>query len=829
MYTLVRKRDGRYEPFFPEKIHATLQKLSYNLDLDYLDLNRIVEHVEAGKTEDMPTTDLQSLVALAAANLTTHHPDYAVLGGRLEVASLHRRTGKSFSDFVLSFPEGTLPGLSPDFIEAVREHKDALDIALRHSRDYEMTYFQFKTLQSTYLLKRDQVVIERPQWMFMRTAVSIHRSNITAALETYDLLSRGLMIHATPTLKNAGLKDAQLASCFMQAIDPTTMETTFRGLEQLATIFMRDGGIGVDLHNIPAKRTDRVPQQPGLVPLMRLIDTTITYTSQARPGRSSAGAMFIFPWHADILDFLDARRNIGQEELKTRNLFLALVIPNLFMHRVRDDKMWHVFDPADVPELQDRYGQDFESAYVRLEESGRATGSMPARKLWNRIMDSQAETGMPFMLFHDAMNSKSNQRNLGVINSSNLCTEIIQFTSATETAVCTLGSLVLPAYVTLDDDFDFAELHRVTKILVRNTDTILDRTYYPTPEARTSALKTRAIGIGVQGLADVFMMLRMPFDSVDAQRLNRAIFETIYHAAVDASCDLAREAQCPYPAWSGSPASDSLLQYDLWGQRPSARYDWDSLKARMRKYGLRNSLLTAQMPTSSTSQVTGVNDGTDPYLSNLYVRRGLGGEHQMVCRWLTRDLIARNLWNPHVRKQLMQNHGSVQQIEDVPEDLKAIYKTAWELPQKVLVDLAADRGPFICQSQSLSIYMANPTHQKLTSLHFYAWSAGLKTGMYYLRSQPATYPIQFDLLPERTAPRLQYNTPYRRPNVSPASDVSPSDSATLTGLNDTRSVDLEHGSAESSTCHLHASPVPCTLHSLADSPLEYAECAECSG
>ncbi|TFK81571.1 ribonucleotide reductase alpha subunit [Polyporus arcularius HHB13444] len=819
---------SRYEPFFPDKLLATLQKLSYNLDLDLLDLPRIVQDVEAGKTEDIPTSDLQSLLALSAANLTSHHPDYAILGGRLEIAALHRRTNKSFSEFILSPPADFPYKLSSDFVEAVRKHKDALDIALRHSRDYDMTYFQYKTLQSTHLFRRGDVVLERPQWLFMRTAVEIHRTDLCAILETYDLLSRGFFIHATPTIKNAGLRNAQLASCFMQAIDPTTTDTTFHGLQQLATIFMRDGGVGLDLHNVPAKRADRAPHQPGLLPLMRLVDSTIRYTSQARSGRSSAGAVFVFPWHADILDFLDARRNVGQEDLRTRDLFTGLIIPDLFMRRVRDDQTWHTFDPADVPELQDRYGADFEAVYIQLEESGRALASMPARKLWNRIIESQTESGMPFMLFHDAMNGKSNQRNLGVINSSNLCTEIIQFTSPLETAVCTLASLVLPAFVTEDDEYDFAELHRVTKILVRNTDKIIDRNYYPTPEARMSALKTRALGIGAQGLADVFMMLHMPFDSVDAQRLNRAIFETIYHAALDASCDLAREAQHPYPAWAGSPASESLLQYDLWGQRPSSRYDWDSLKARIRKHGLRNSLLTAQMPTSGTSQITGANDGTDPYLSNLYVRRGLGGEHQMICKWLIRDLLLRDLWNPTVRRQLIQHHGSVQHIDVIPDDLKAIYKTAWELPQKVLVDLAADRGPFICQSQSLSIYMASPTHQKLTSLHFYAWSAGLKTGMYYLRTQPATYPIQFDLLPDRPSRAPEEPSNDRTPNVSPASNLSPIDHASVTVVNsDTRSVDLEHGSATSSTCHLNDSPstpASCSINS----PLQYIDCPACA-
>ncbi|KAI0361335.1 Rrm1 protein [Trametes cingulata] len=742
----VRKRGARTEPFLPDKLLSTLRKLSFDLHVEHMDLGRIMWDVERGKVPNMSSDEIQMQAALAASNLTGIHPDHARLAGRLEIAALHRRTQKSFSRFVIGLDKDCPGLLAKEFVNVVQQHSDALDSAIRHSRDYDLDYSSIKTLEHSYLFSINGRVVERPQCLFMRVAVSIHLDDIQSALETYDLLSRSLYIHATPTLLNAGKASAQLSSCFLARADTSTISATYEGLKDVAGIFMQDGGVGLDLHTVPARRSDRIHPQPGVVPYLRLVDDTVKLTTHGRRSRPSAATAYLPIWHADVLEFIDLRSNRGQEELRTRNIFTALMIPDIFMRRVEDGGDWSLFDPVDVPELLGLWGDDFAAVYIALEATDKRHTSIPARDLWSHVMYAQMETGTPFILYQDVINAKSNQQNVGMITSSNLCTEIVQYVSDEETAVCTLASVVLPSFVNEDGEFDLAELHRVTKIVTRNVDRLIDRIAYPTPEARLSATRHRAIGVGVQGLADVFMILGMPYDSPEARFLNRTIFETIYHAALDASCDLAR-TYGPYETWQGSPASRMCLQYDLWGVQTLGVNDFESLKMRIKKFGLRNSLLVAQMPTTSTSQIVGVNDGTDPYISNVYVRRSLSGEFQIVCKWLVRDLIAEGLWTERVRRAIAEAHGSIQSIPAIPQSIKDLYKTAWEIPQQCVVDMAADRGPYICQSQSLTIHMAAPTVNKLTSMHFHGWRRGLKTGMYYLRTQPAVYPIHFGLEP----------------------------------------------------------------------------------
>ncbi|KAI0349446.1 putative ribonucleoside-diphosphate reductase large chain [Trametes cingulata] len=747
----VVKRGTRSEPYFFDKALATLHKLSYGLDLDHLDFDRIIMALTRGIVDGITVQELQRQMALAAADLTSYHPDYAVLAGRLEVAELHRSTQKSFVDYVFWIAHVDPALFADTFIDAVTAHGSKLDHALRHARDYDMTYSSFKTLERSYLLRLNGVVVERPQWLWMRVAVALHNHDLARVLETYELLSRGYYTHATPTLVNAGRRQQTLSSCFIVPTDCTSMKTTYDGIRDIASIFMCDGGVGVDLHNVPSRRADIARPQPGVIPILRVLDATVKLTSTGKESRPSALTACLPIWHGDVMEFIEIRNIRGQEELRTPNIFNALMIPDLFMRRVRDDGTWSLFDPKDVPDLFSHFGDDFTRAYIRYEDARKQVAVVPARVLWDHIIDNQIETGTPFVLYQDAINVKSNHQHLGVIHATNLCTEVLQYVSPDTAAVCTLSSIILPAFVTHDRHFDFDELHRVAKVAAYNTDRIIDINDYPTPQAKRSAETTRAIGIGVQGLADVFMMMHIPFDSEDAAALNRDIFETLYHAALEASCDLAR-VHGPYPTWAGSPTSQLRLQFDLWNAQPSRRYDFDALKTRIATYSLRNSLLTAQMPTASTSQITGVNDGTEPYISNMYVRRTLAGEFQVVNKWLVRDLIAHQRWNEGIRQEILRAHGSIQLINDVPTELKTIYRTAWEIPQRRVVDMAAERGPFICQSQSMTIYMAVPTAKKLTSMYFHAWESGLKTGMYYLRSQPSVFPDPFGLMPTYPSP-----------------------------------------------------------------------------
>ncbi|KAI9058880.1 alpha subunit of ribonucleoside-diphosphate reductase [Trametes sanguinea] len=778
--------DGRTQPFSFDKLLHTLRKLSFSLNVEYMDFNRIATTVDKGKVSEMSAESILIQLALASANLTTVHPDHAVLAGRLEIVALHRRTNKSFIQFIVGYSEAFPGFFSSEFIDLVTRCGPMLDDALRHSRDYDIQYSSYKTLERSYLLKQGGRVVERPQCFWMRVAAAIHvnTGDVSNIIETYELLSRGYYIHATPTLLNAGKASSQLSSCFMYSADTSTLRSTFSGIHDAAQIFMHEGGIGVGLQSVPAKRSDRIMPQPGIVPLLRLYDDTVVLTSRSRQSRPSALTAYLPVWHADVIDFINLRSTRGQEELRTRNIFTGLMVADIFMSRVEEGGMWSLFDPSDVPELLECFGHDFTATYMLLEDDDKALMTIPARDLWDRIVLAQMETGTPFMLYQDAINVKNNQRHLGKIHTSNLCTEIMQYTSPDETAVCTLASLILPSFVNDDEAFDLAELHRVTKIVVRNLDQVVDVNDYPTPQAANSARLHRAIGIGVQGLADVFMLLSMPYDSPEARLLNRSIFETIYHAALDASCDLAR-LYGSHPSFPGTLASRLRLQYDLWGAVPLGLNDFEVLKMRIGKFGLRNALLTAQMPTASTSQIAGVNDSTDPYTSNMYVRRTLSGEYQVVSKWLVRDLILNGSWNEKVRRGIIEAQGSIQNIPEIPHHLKEVYRTAWELPQKAIVDMAADRGPYICQSQSLTIYMPTPDYTKLTSMHFHGWRLGLKTGMYYLRLRPAVYPIQFGL---DTAP----DTPDDSENARDGSD----NLADAEDVNDTEVTATENGSPQ---------------------------------
>ncbi|HQV67374.1 MAG TPA: ribonucleoside-diphosphate reductase subunit alpha, partial [Saprospiraceae bacterium] len=613
-------------------------------------------------------------------------------------------------------------------------------------RDYAYDYFGFKTLEKSYLLKVDGRVIERPQHLLMRAAVGIHGSDIDSVLETYNLMSDRWFIHATPTLFNAATPKPQLSSCFLLTMTDDSIEGIFETLSRCAKISQSAGGIGLSIHNIRAKGSyikGTGGTSNGIIPMLRVYNDTARYVDQGGGKRKGAFSVYLEPWHADVEEFLDLKKNHGKEENRARDLFYAMWMPDLFMERVKDNGNWSLFCPNEAPGLSDAYGEEFRALYTRYEQEGRARKTISAQALWFSILESQIETGTPYILYKDAANLKSNQKNLGTIKSSNLCTEIMEYTSKDEVAVCNLASLALNKFV-IDGAFDFQKLHEITRVVTRNLNKVIDVNYYPIIEAQNSNRRHRPIGIGVQGLADAFIHLRMPFDSPEARQLNKDIFEAIYFAALTESCALA-EKDGAYASFEGSPASQGILQYDMWDVTPSRNWDWTSLKANIKKHGLRNSLLVAPMPTASTSQILGNNECFEPYTSNIYSRRTLSGEYIVVNKHLLQDLIKLNLWNEQLKEKLMAANGSVQEIAEIPDEIKALYKTTWEISQKVLIDMSADRGAFICQSQSLNLFMESPNFAKLSSMHMYAWSKGLKTGMYYLRTKAATEAIKFTL------------------------------------------------------------------------------------
>lgn len=747
----VIKRGGKREPVSFDKITARIKKLNYSLS-KHVDHIEIAKKVIQGLYDGVTTTALDDLAAETAASMATDHPDYAILAARIAVSNLHKNTNKSFSENIKALynyidPKTGAPAglISDEIYNIVWANKDELDSAIIYDRDYQFDFFGFKTLNRSYLLKMNGEVIERPQQMLMRVAVGIHGEDIESAIETYNLMSQKWFIHATPTLFNAGTPKPQLSSCFLLSMTDDSITGIFETLSRCARISQSAGGIGLSIHNIRAKGSyikGTGGTSNGIVPMLRVYNDTARYVDQGGGKRKGAFAVYIEPWHADIMEFLELKKNHGKEEMRARDLFYAMWIPDLFMRRVKENGKWSLFDPNEAPGLFDVHSGEFEALYHKYEQEGRARKEVNAQDIWFAILESQIETGTPYICYKDAANRKSNQKNLGTIRSSNLCTEIMEYTSPDEVAVCNLASLALAKYVKEDGTYDFDRLYEVTRIVTRNLNKVIDVNYYPIKEAENSNMRHRPIGIGVQGLADAFILMRYPFDSPEARQLNKDIFETIYFAAVTESCAIAKR-DGHYETYPGSPASQGILQYDMWGVQPSDRWDWASLKADIAQHGLRNSLLLAPMPTASTSQILGNNECFEPYTSNIYSRRTLSGEFVIVNKHLLRDLNRLGLWNDDMKHRLMAANGSIQAFDDIPQDLKDLYKTVWEISQRVIIDMAADRGAFVCQSQSMNLFVQNPTFGKLSSMHFYAWEQGLKTGMYYLRSKAAVNPIKF--------------------------------------------------------------------------------------
>lgn len=746
----VNKRNGKKETVKFDKITARVQKLSYGLS-SLVDVIEVTQKVIKGIYDGVTTTELDNLAAETAASLTTKHPDYALLASRIAVSNLHKNTIKSFSATMRKLHQYTdsgtgrkMPLLADDVMEIIDANAELLDSSIIYDRDFGFDYFGFKTLEKSYLLRIDGKIAERPQHMYMRVAIGIHKEDVESAIKTYHLMSERWFTHATPTLFNAGTPKPQMSSCFLLAMKDDSIDGIYDTLKQTAKISQSAGGIGLSIHNVRATGSyigGTNGTSNGIIPMLKVFNDTARYVDQGGGKRKGAFAIYLEPWHADIIEFLDLRKNHGKEEMRARDLFYALWISDLFMKRVEDNGNWSLFCPNEAPGLAECFGQEFEKLYERYEAEGRARKTIKAQELWFAILEAQIETGTPYMLYKDAANGKSNQQNLGTIKSSNLCTEILEYTSADEVAVCNLASLALPRFVN-EGKFDFEKLYEVTYQVTRNLNRIIDNNYYPIEEAKRSNLRHRPIGLGVQGLADVFILLRLPFESDLAKMLNQNIFETIYFAGMTASKDMAKE-QGAYETFAGSPLSKGLFQFDLWNVKPSSRHDWDTLRAEVIQHGVRNSLLVAPMPTASTSQILGNNECFEPYTSNIYVRRVLSGEFIIVNKHLLKDLVQLNLWNDTMKNNIIAANGSIQHIDEIPADIKSLYKTVWEIKQRTLIDMAAERGAYICQSQSLNLFVDSPTVAKLTSMHFYAWKKGLKTGMYYLRTQAASQAVQF--------------------------------------------------------------------------------------
>ncbi len=746
----VIKRNGKEESVKFDKVTARIEKLSYSLSpmVKAIDVaKKTIEGIYAG----VPTTELDNLAAETAASLTISHPDYAILASRIAVSNLHKNTEKSFSktmrglyNYIDERTGKRMPLIADDVMKIIEDNTELLDSTIIYDRDFGFDYFGFKTLEKSYLLKVNGKIVERPQHMYMRVAVGIHKDDITSAIETYHLMSERWMTHATPTLFNAGTPKPQMSSCFLLTMKDDSIEGIYDTLKQTAKISQSAGGIGLAIHNIRATGSyigGTNGTSNGIIPMLRVFNDTARYVDQGGGKRKGAFAIYLEPWHADVFEFLDLRKNHGKEEMRARDLFYALWICDLFMKRVEANGQWSLFCPNEAPGLSDCWGPEFETLYTKYEAEGKARKTIKAQDLWFAILQSQIETGTPYMLYKDAANSKSNQQNLGTIKSSNLCTEIMEYTSPDEVAVCNLASLALPRFV-IDGKFDHQKLYEVTYQATKNLNKIIDNNYYPVEEARNSNVRHRPIGLGVQGLADVFILLRLPFESELAKMLNKNIFETIYFAAMTASKDLAA-IQGPYQTYEGSPVSKGIFQYDMWGVTPTDRWDWATLKQEVKIHGVANSLLVAPMPTASTSQIFGNNECFEPYTSNIYTRRVLSGEFIIVNKHLLKDLVGLGLWNNNMKNKIIAANGSIQHIEEIPAEIKELYKTVWEIKQRNIIDMAADRGAYICQSQSLNLFVDSPNASKLTSMHFHAWKSGLKTGMYYLRSQAATQAVQF--------------------------------------------------------------------------------------
>ena len=757
----VVKRDGRREPVMFDKITDRIRILCYELN-ELVDPVKVAMRVIEGLYDGVNTSELDNLAAETAASMTTTHPDYAQLAARIAVSNLHKNTKKSFSEtmhdmynYVNPRTGQASPLLSDEVYEVIMANAEVLDSTIIYNRDFNYDYFGFKTLERSYLLKINGKIVERPQHMLMRVSIGIHIDDIEAAIETYELMSKKFFTHATPTLFNSGTPKPQMSSCFLLTMRDDSIDGIYDTLKQTAKISQSAGGIGLSIHNVRAtgsyiRGTNGTSN--GIVPMLRVFNDTARYVDQGGGKRKGSFAVYIETWHADIFDFLDLKKNHGKEEMRARDLFYAMWTSDLFMKRVEEDAKWTLMCPNECPGLYDVYGEEFEKLYESYEAAGKGRKTIKARELWEKILESQIETGTPYMLYKDAANRKSNQKNLGTIRSSNLCTEIMEYTAADEVAVCNLASISLPMFVE-DGKFNHDYLYDVTKRVTRNLNKVIDRNYYPVPEAENSNMRHRPVGLGVQGLADAFIMMRMPFTSDEAKKANQEIFETIYFAAVTASMEMAKE-EGPYSTFEGSPISQGEFQYNLWGLKDedlSGRWDWASLRKDVMEHGVRNSLLMAPMPTASTSQILGNNEAFEPYTSNIYTRRVLSGEFIVVNKHLLEDLVKLGIWNEELKQELMRANGSIQHIDIIPQDIKDLYKTVWEMSMKDIIDMSRQRGYFIDQSQSLNLFMENATFSKLTSMHFYAWKSGLKTGMYYLRTKSAVDAIKFTLNNEKKA------------------------------------------------------------------------------
>ncbi|SDK74161.1 ribonucleoside-diphosphate reductase alpha chain [Salinimicrobium catena] len=781
----VEKRDGRKEPIMFDKITARVRKLCYGLN-ELVDPVKVAMRVIEGLYDGVTTSELDNLAAEIAATMTTAHPDYAKLAARISVSNLHKNTKKTFSEVMTDLYEYVNPRtgekaplLADDVYEVIQKNKERLDSTIIYNRDFQYDYFGFKTLERSYLLKLNGNIAERPQHMLMRVSLGIHPDDLDAAIETYELMSKKYFTHATPTLFNSGTPKPQMSSCFLLTMKDDSIDGIYDTLKQTAKISQSAGGIGLSIHNVRATGSyisGTNGTSNGIVPMLRVFNDTARYVDQGGGKRKGSFAIYVEPWHADIFDFLDLKKNHGKEEMRARDLFYAMWIPDLFMKRVEEDAQWTLMCPNECPDLYNKHGEEFEKLYEKYEAEDKGRKTIRARELWEKILESQIETGTPYMLYKDSANRKSNQQNLGTIRSSNLCTEILEYTSEDEVAVCNLASIALPMFIK-GNEFDHKELFRITKRVTRNLNKVIDRNYYPVKEAENSNFRHRPVGLGVQGLADTFIKLRMPFTSDEAKKLNQEIFETLYFAAVSASMEMAKE-EGPYSSYEGSPMSKGQFQFNLWGIKDedlSGRWDWAKLRKQVLKNGVRNSLLVAPMPTASTSQILGNNEAFEPYTSNIYTRRVLSGEFIVVNKHLLEDLVERDLWNDEIKNAIMRSNGSIQNIDIIPQDLKELYKTVWELSMKDIIDMSRHRGYFIDQSQSLNLFMENANFSKLTSMHFYAWKSGLKTGMYYLRTKSAVDAIKFTLTKEEKKEDLpqQVSEENKKPSTAPAKPIAP--------------------------------------------------------
>jgi ribonucleoside-diphosphate reductase alpha chain len=778
----VVNRKGEEEAVRFDAIREKLEGLAEGLDQNWVDTGLVAKLVIEGLYDGVTTKELDQLSAETAASLVSNHPDYSYLAARIAVDDLHKSTSDSFSEIINQLhtyidPESDKPAplISAEVHKIVMDNAEMLDSHIDYNRDNNYDYFGFKTIERSYLLKMHGIVAERPQQMLMRVSIGIHKTDLGKALETYDLMSEGWFTHATPTLFNSGTPNPQMSSCFLLTMQDDSLTGIYDTLKQCAMISKSAGGIGISVHHIRSKGSyikGTNGTSNGLVPMLRVFNDTARYVDQGGGKRKGSIAVYLEPWHPDIFEFLDLRKNHGKEEMRARDLFYALWTPDLFMERVEQDGEWSLFCPNECADLHDTHGDEFRALYAKYEQAGKARRTFKARELWDAIIQSQIETGTPYMLYKDAANAKSNQKNLGTIRSSNLCTEIIEYTAPDEVAVCNLASIALPKFIQ-NGVFNHQKLFDVAYHATANLNRVIDENFYPVEEARKSNFRHRPIGLGVQGLADTFAMLKLPFESEMAGKLNRDIFETIYFAACTSSKDLSK-IEGTYETYPGSPASEGILQFDMWGVTPdSGNWDWTALKAEIKQHGMRNSLLLAPMPTASTSQILGNNECFEAFTSNLYVRRTLSGEFIVVNKHLVRDLIDAGIWNLKLKDKILLNKGSVQGIKEIPEHIAELYKTTWEIKQRIIIDMAAARSPYIDQSQSLNIHMLDATPNKVSSMHFHGWKQGLKTGMYYLRTKAAADAIQFTVESEAESTPVKdetmANLAERSENIDPLS------------------------------------------------------------